>query len=165
MILNGIECVDKYDNLFKGKRIGLITSPSGIDYNFNSTISILHKKYGLAAIFSPEHGVLGNAEAGALVDTYKDRYTGIPVYSLYRKDSKRLTEVMLSTVDIVVYDIQDVGVRYYTFISTMLYAMEDCTKYGKEFAVMDRINPLDGVTVEGNILKKDFRSFVGAFPL
>lgn len=165
MVLNGIECVDKYDSLFKGKRIGLITSPSGIDYKFNSTISILHKKYGLTAMFSPEHGVRGDLDAGALVDTYQDRYINIPVYSLYRKDSKRLTKEMLDTVDLIVYDIQDVGTRYYTFIYTMLYAMEDCAKCGKEFVVMDRVNPLDGVTVEGNILKKDFQSFVGAFPL
>lgn len=165
MVLNGIDCIDKYDNLFLGKKIGLITSPSGLDCRFNSTISILHKKYGLTAMFSPEHGVRGDMEAGALVDTYQDRYINIPVYSLYRKDSKRLTKEMLDKVDIVVYDIQDVGTRYYTFIYTMLYAIEDCGKYGKEFVILDRINPLDGVTVEGNILKKDFQSFVGAYPL
>ncbi|WP_027630314.1 exo-beta-N-acetylmuramidase NamZ family protein [Ruminiclostridium cellobioparum] len=165
MVLNGLEQTDKYNRLFKGKRIGLITSPSGVDNNFNSTISIFHKKYKLAALFSPEHGVRGDIEAGALVDTYLDPYTGVQVYSLYRKDSKRLTKEMLDLVDIVVYDIQDVGTRYFTFINTMLYALEDCANSGREFAVLDRINPLDGVTVEGNILKPEFKSFVGAYPL
>lgn len=165
MVKNGIECIEKYDSLFRGKRLGLITSPSGLDNDFNSAISILHNKYGLTAMFSPEHGVRGDIEAGALVDNYNDRYTNVPVYSLYRKDSKRLTEEMLDTVDLIVYDIQDVGTRYFTFINTMLYAMEDCAKYNKEFAVLDRINPLDGVTVEGNILKSEFQSFVGAYPL
>lgn len=165
MILNGIDCIEKYAHLFKGKRLGLITSPTGLNRNFESTIQILHEKYNLAAMFSPEHGVRGDQEAGALVDTYLDKYTGVPVHSLYRKDSKRLTQEMLDTVDIVVYDIQDVGVRYYTFIYTMLYAMEDCAKAGKEFVVLDRINPLDGVTVEGNILKDGYQSFVGNYPL
>jgi uncharacterized protein YbbC (DUF1343 family) len=165
MVFNGIDCIDKYEKIFKGKRIGLITSPSGLDCKLNSTINILHNKYGLAALFSPEHGVRGDIEAGAFVETYQDRYIDIPVHSLYRKDSKRFTEEMLECVDLVVYDIQDVGTRYFTFIYTLLYAMEDCTKYGKEIVILDRINPLDGVTVEGNILKNDFHSFVGAFPL
>ncbi|HEX2924770.1 MAG TPA: DUF1343 domain-containing protein [Ruminiclostridium sp.] len=165
MVLNGVERIDKYEKLFKGKRIGLITSPSGVDNDFNSTIGLFHKKYKLTVLFSPEHGVRGDMEAGALVDTYMDRYTQVPVYSLYRKDSKRLTQEMLDLVDIVVYDIQDVGTRYFTFINTMLYALEDCAKSGREFVVLDRINPLDGETVEGNILKPDFKSFVGAYPL
>lgn len=84
---------------------------------------------------------------------------------MYRKDSKRLSQEMLDEVDTVVYDIQDVGTRYYTFIYTMLYALEDCAKAGKEIVVLDRINPLDGVTVEGNILKPGFESFVGNYPL
>lgn len=165
MVLNGIESIDKYEKLFKGKRIGLITSPSGVDNNFSSIISLLHEKYELAALFSPEHGVRGDMEAGALVDTYLDPYTNVPVYSLYRKDSKRLTPEMLELVDLIVYDIQDVGTRYFTFINTMLYALEDCANSGKEVVVLDRINPLDGVTVEGNILKSGFKSFVGAYPL
>src|SRR5690606_4619457 len=104
-------------------------------------------------------------DAGAIVDTYTDPQTGVPVYSLYRKDSKRLTAEMLEQVDIVVYDIQDVGVRYYTFIYTMLYALEDCAKAGIPFVVLDRVNPLDGVTVEGNVLKSGYRSFVGNYEL
>ncbi|WNR45721.1 exo-beta-N-acetylmuramidase NamZ family protein [Paenibacillus roseipurpureus] len=165
MILNGIDCIERYAHLFEGKRVGLITAPTGLNKDFVSTIQIIHEKFNLVALFSPEHGVRGDLAAGALVDTYLDPLTGIPVYSLYRKDSKRLTQDMLDEVDIVVYDIQDVGTRYYTFIYTMLYALEDCAQAGKEFVVLDRINPLDGVTVEGNVLKSGFESFVGNYPL
>lgn len=165
MIRNGIDCITEYAHLFRGKRIGLITSPTGLASDFRSTIDIMHREFQLAALFSPEHGVRGNLEAGALVDTYQDPATGVPVYSLYRQDSKRLTPEMLDEVDMIVYDIQDVGTRYYTFIYTMLYALEDCAAAGKPFVVLDRIDPLDGVTVEGNILKDGFRSFVGNYPL
>ncbi|HEY2494801.1 MAG TPA: DUF1343 domain-containing protein [Paenibacillus sp.] len=165
MIRNGIDCIAQYAHLFKGKRLGLITSPTGLSHDFVSTIQILHENFNLVALFSPEHGVRGDQDAGALVDTYLDPVTGVPVHSLYRKDSKRLTQEMLDAVDLVVYDIQDVGVRYYTFIYTMLYAVEDCAKAGKEFVVLDRINPLDGVSVEGNILKQGYHSFIGNYPL
>lgn len=165
MVLNGIESILIYRHLFEGKRVGLITAPTGLNSKFESTINILHEHFNLVAMFSPEHGVRGDLDAGALVDTYLDPYTGVPVYSLYRKDSKRLTKEMLEKVDVVVYDIQDVGVRYYTFIYTMLYALEDCANAGVEFVVLDRVNPLNGVTVEGNILKSGFKSFVGNYAL
>lgn len=165
MVLNGIDRYQEYSGLFQGKRVGLITSPSGMDREFRSAISLLNDICDLRALFSPEHGVRGSIGAGELVDAYEDPYTKIPVYSLYRKDSKRLTPEMLDLVDLVVYDIQDVGCRYYTFIYTMLYALEDCAKAGKEFVVLDRINPLGGSVTEGNILPKEFESFVGAYPL
>jgi uncharacterized protein YbbC (DUF1343 family) len=165
MIRNGIDCIGQYTHLFAGKRLGLITAPTGLDHSFRPTIRILQEQFKLAALFSPEHGVRGDQGAGAAVDTYRDPLTNVPVYSLYRKDSKRLTPKMLEEVDMVVYDIQDVGVRYYTFIYTMLYALEDCAKAGKTFVVLDRINPLGGMKVEGNILKEGYRSFVGGYPL
>lgn len=165
MILNGIDTIMETAQVLKGKRLGLITSPTGLTKDFASTIQILHERFHLAAMFSPEHGVRGDQAAGAMVETYADPITGVPVYSLYRKDSKRLSREMLDEVDVVVYDIQDVGTRYYTFIYTMLYALEDCAKAGKEIVILDRINPLDGVTVEGNILKPGFESFVGNYPL
>jgi uncharacterized protein YbbC (DUF1343 family) len=165
MVLNGIDSITNYRYLFEGKRVGLITAPTGLAKDFESTISILHENFNLVAMFSPEHGVRGDLDAGAFVDTYRDPLTNVPVYSLYRKDSKRLTTEMLNIVDIMVYDIQDVGVRYYTFIYTMLYALEDCAKAGVEFVVLDRVNPLNGVTVEGNILKPGFKSFVGNYEL
>ncbi|MDF2650698.1 MAG: hypothetical protein K0Q73_6503, partial [Paenibacillus sp.] len=165
MIRNGIDCIGQYTHLFKGKRLGLITAPTGLNNDFVSTIQILHENFNLTALFSPEHGVRGDQAAGALVETYLDPITQVPVYSLYRKDSKRMSQEMLDEVDMVVYDIQDVGTRYYTFIYTMLYALEDCAKASKPFVILDRINPLDGVTVEGNILKQDYQSFVGNYPL
>ncbi len=164
MISYGIDNIAKHESIFKNKRIGLITSVTGLSRSFESTISILHKSFGLSALFSPEHGVRGDRDAGEQVDTYMDPTTNVPVYSLYRKDSKRLSEEMLDAVDMVVYDIQDVGARYYTFLYTMLYALEDCAKHGKEFVVLDRPNPL-GDVVEGNILKEEFSSFVGGYPL
>lgn len=165
MVYNGIDCIDNYEDWFKNRRIGLITSPSGVNRKLESSISILHRKFGLSALYSPEHGVRGDAEAGAIVDTYTDPYIHVPVYSLYRKDSKRFTAEMLEGVDTVVFDTQDVGTRYYTFIYTMLYAMEDCAKYGKEFIVLDRVNPLGGTVVEGNVLQDGYRSFVGGYSL
>ena len=165
MIRNGIDLIDKHADLFRGKRLGLITAPPGVDRELTSSIRILHRKFGLAALFSPEHGVRGDIAAGAQVDTYTDPDTGVPVYSLYRHDSKRMTQDMLDAVDMVVYDIQDIGVRYYTFIYTMLYALEDCARAGIPFVVLDRVNPLNGVTVEGNVVKEDYRSFVGGYPL
>ncbi|MFD0692558.1 exo-beta-N-acetylmuramidase NamZ domain-containing protein [Paenibacillus sp. GCM10027628] len=165
MIRNGIDCIGQYAHLFKGKRLGLITAPTGLNHDLVSTIQILHENFHMAALFSPEHGVRGDQAAGAYVDTYLDPMTNVPVYSLYRRDSKRLSKEMLDEVDMVVYDIQDVGARYYTFIYTMLYAMEDCAKAGKAVVVLDRIDPLDGVTVEGNLLKREYQSFVGNYPL
>lgn len=164
MVKNGIDRIKEYNQVFSGRRLGLITSISGVDTMLKSSIDILSSHYHLTALFSPEHGVRGNVDAGGDVETYRDPYTGITVYSLYRKDSKRLTEEMMNQVDAVVYDIQDLGVRYYTFISTMYYAMQECARYNKEFIVLDRLNPL-GDKVEGNLLGKGYESFIGAYPL
>ena len=164
MVLNGIDNIDEYAGWFAHKRLGLITSVSGVDKRLVSTIDILQDKFTLTALFSPEHGIRGNVDAGGAVDTYVDPYTQIPVYSLYRKDSKRLTEEMLESVDTLVYDIQDLGVRYYTFISTMYYAMQECERYKKELIILDRINPL-GDKAEGNMIQESFQSFVGAYSI
>lgn len=164
-MLKGIDNILKYKELLKGKRIGLITSISGVDNELNSTIEIINEHFDLQALFGPEHGVRGDREAGGIVGGYTDELTGKPVYSLYRKDSKRLTKDMLENIDAVVYDIQDLGVRYYTFISTMIYAMEDCARCGKELIILDRPNPLGGVILEGAVLEPGYQSFVGAYPL
>ncbi len=164
MVKNGVDCIKQYDSLLKGKRLGLITSISGVDRNLASTIDCLNASYHLTALFSPEHGLRGNVEAGGQVDSYTDKYTQVPVYSLYRNDSKRITKEMLDMVDSVVYDIQDVGTRYYTFISTMYYTMQECETYKKELIILDRYNPL-GDFVEGNILDENYESFVGAYPI
>lgn len=164
-MLYGIDRLNEFRDVFLGKRLGLVTSPTGLNRKGESTIDILHRTFGLTALFSPEHGVRGSAAAGAAVETYLDEETGVPVYSLYRGDSRRMTQEMLDRVDAVVYDIQDVGARYYTFLSTLLYVMEDCAGQGKTIIVLDRPNPLGGVTVEGNLLKEAYRSFVGGYPL
>lgn len=162
---NGIDRIEEYDELFRGKRLGFITSPTGLNASGRASVDVLHERYGLTALFSPEHGVRGDAAAGALVGDTRDPSTGVPVYSLYRKESKRLTEEMLARVDAMVYDIQDVGARYYTFLYTMLYAVEDCAKAGKTVIILDRANPLGGEAVEGNLLREQYRSFVGGYPL
>ena len=164
MVLNGIDRIGQYDAVLKGKRLGLITSISGVNNSLCSSIDILSEKYTLAALYSPEHGVRGNVAAGGIVDTYKDPYSGIMVYSLYRSDSKRFTDEMLKGIDALVYDIQDVGTRYYTFISTMYYACQECEKRQMEFIILDRLNPL-GDAAEGVLLQEGYESFVGAYPI
>lgn len=165
MLKNGVDSIDKYADALRGKRLGLITTVTGLNSDFVSTIDILHKNFNLTAMFSPEHGIRGDKDAGALVETYVDPYTGVTVYSLYADKSRRLTAAMLDEIDALVYDIQDVGARYYTYLYTMLYAMEDCAKAGKEIIILDRANPLGGTVVEGNVLKQEFKSFVGGYPL
>ncbi len=165
MVCCGIDRLDEYEELFRGKRLGLITSPTGLDADLVPTIDRLHERFHLTALFSPEHGVRGDVAPGGTVETYTDPYVHVPVYSIYRKDSQRLTDEMLRDVDMVVYDIQDVGARFYTFVSTLLYAMEECARTGRELTVLDRPDPLGGEVVEGNILREEFRSFIGAFPM
>lgn len=161
----GIERVDEYKNLFLGKRIGLITNPTGIDSNFQSSIDILREKTNLVGLFSPEHGVRASIQAGEHLDTYIDEETGITVYSLYGKTKKPSKELM-DKVDVMTIDIQDCGSRYYTFIYTMAYCMQACAEFDKEFVVFDRPNPINCEKVEGNKLDiEKYRSFVGYYPI
>ena len=150
----------------EGKRVGLITNPTGISYNFSSTVDILAsaKNITLAGLYGPEHGVRGDVTAGAKIESHIDPVTGIPVHSLYGKTRKPTPE-MLKGIDVLVYDIQDVGSRSYTYINTMAYAMEAAAENNIEFVVLDRPNPLNGLRVEGNILDMKFRSFVGQYPI
>ncbi len=150
----------------KGKRVGLITNPTGIDNSMVSTIDILAKapEVKLVALFAPEHGVRGDHVAGETVKNSVDPATGVPVYSLHGRTRKPTPE-MLRDIDVLVYDIQDIGCRSYTFISTMGLAMKAASENGKEFMVLDRPNPLGGYKVEGNILEAGRESFVGQFPI
>lgn len=159
----GIDRLDEFKVFFEGKRVGLITNATGINRNGIQTIDVLHKSVNLVALFSPEHGIRGSETAGAIVANSHDTKTGLPVYSLYGKE-KRPTQKMLAGIDVLCFDIQDVGSRFYTYIWTMAYAMEACAKYGIEFVVFDRPNPI-GNSVEGAILQKAYRSFVGYFPI
>lgn len=162
-VTNGIDNIGKYSNILKGSRLGLITNQTGVDKAFRTTIDILRGQYSLSALYSPEHGLRGCLEAGAAVGSYVDEPTGLPVYSLYC-DNKRPSAQMLEDVDTLVFDIQDIGSRYYTFIYTMALSMECCAELGKTFAVLDRINPVGNAT-EGNIPEPAFRSFVGLYPI
>jgi uncharacterized protein YbbC (DUF1343 family) len=156
----GIENIDDYLYLFEGKRVGLITNPTGVDQDFRSTIDILNEKVNLCSLFAPEHGIRGEVQAGVQLDTYTDKKTGLTVYSLYGK-SKRPTKEMLDNIDIICFDIQDVGCRFYTYIWTLAYVMEAAAEFNKKVVVFDRPNPLGGLRVEGNILKPEYKSFVG----
>lgn len=161
----GIEVLrDQNFAQLKGKRVGLITNPTGVDSRMRSTVDILHKAEGveLVALFAPEHGVRGDVAAGAMVSGTKDATTGVTVFSLYGNGYKPKPE-MLKDVDVLVFDIQDIGSRSYTFISTMGLAMEAAAENGKEFMVLDRLNPLGGLKVEGSGVAQGFSSFVSKY--
>lgn len=163
----GIEVLrERGFDVLRGKRVGLITNPTGVDNNLKSTIDILHEspEVNLVALFAPEHGVRGDIPAGQKVAAARDAATGVKVHSLYGA-ARRPTAEMLKDVDVLVYDIQDNGCRSYTFISTMGLAMEQCARLGKEFVVLDRPNPLGGDKVEGPVTDADCRSFVGQYPI
>ena len=164
MIKLGIDNIDKELKYFEGKRVGLITNPTGINSEFKSTIDILNEKVNLVCLFSPEHGVRGHLQAGVRFDTYTDEESNTIVYSLYTKD-KKPTKEMLDTIDVLCIDIQDVGSRFYTYIYTMAYAMMACKEHDKEFVVFDRPNPINGKDFEGNILDLNYRSFVGYYAI
>lgn len=148
----------------EGKRVGLLTNPSGVDGNLKSTADILSEapNVNLVALFAPEHGVRGNIYAGGKVESGVDEITGLPVHSLYGS-TRQPTDAMLKGIDVVVYDIQDVGTRSYTFISTLGLMMRSCAKLGIEVMVLDRPNPLGGEKVEGPYPREGFYSFVGQY--
>lgn len=164
MVKVGIERIDEYLSLFKNKKVGLITNPTGVNRFLKSTIDILNEKTNLTALYSPEHGVRGDIQAGVRMDDYRDPKTNIMVYSLYGK-TKKPTKEMLENIDVLCFDIQDVGARFYTFITTLAYAMMAAKEHGKTFVVFDRPNPVGGQEVEGKILNIKFRSFVGYYPM
>ncbi|NUO64442.1 MAG: DUF1343 domain-containing protein [Gemmatimonadaceae bacterium] len=152
--------------VLRGKRVGLITNQSGIDRAGRSTIDIMASSsdYRLVALFSPEHGIRGTAREGDKVGSSRDEKTGVPVYSLYGETTKP-TPAMLDSVDALVFDIQDVGVRQYTYESTLARCMQAAAEKGIPFVVLDRPNPVGGEIIEGGILDTAFRSFVGFYPM
>lgn len=150
----------------QGKRVGLITNPTGVDSQLRSTIDILAAANGveLVALYGPEHGVRGDYPAGEYVENQEDPRTGVPMFSLYGPTRKPTPE-MLQGVDVLVYDIQDIGSRSYTYISTLGLAMEAAAENGIEFMVLDRPNPLGGNKFEGPLVEDGFISFVSQFPI
>lgn len=166
-VKTGIEVLREQNfAILKGKRVGLITNPTGVDSRLNSTVDLLHQAPGvkLVALYGPEHGVRGDFDAGEQVASSVDNKTGVPVFSLYGKNHKPSAD-MLKGVDVLVYDIQDIGSRSYTFISTMGLAMEAAAENNIEFVVLDRPNPLGGEKIEGMITEPAFTSFVSQFPI
>lgn len=149
-----------------GKRVGLVTNPSGVDSQLRSTVDILFNAPGvnLVALYGPEHGVRGDVYAGGTVTDTIDEKTGLPVYSLYGA-TRKPTKEMLKGIDIMVYDIQDVGARSYTFISTLGLVMEACGELGIEVMVLDRPNPLGGNKIEGCYVEQPFNSFVSQYKI
>lgn len=160
----GIDRLDEFSDVLKGKRIGLITNPTGVGSNLESTIDILSREMQLVALYSPEHGVRGDIQAGEKVEDYIDEKTGIKVFTLYGKNKKPSKE-MLEDIDVLAIDIQDVGSRLYTYLYTMAYCMQSCKEFGKTFVVFDRPNPVGGEVVEGNLIQEGFTSFIGLYPI
>jgi uncharacterized protein YbbC (DUF1343 family) len=151
----------------RGKRVGLITNQSGIDRARRSDIDLIaqHPELKLVALLAPEHGIRGVAAAGAKIEDERDPKTGTPIYSLYKSEDHGPTAEMLRDVDLLVYDLQEVGGRTWTYVSTMALAMQAAAKKGIPFVVLDRPNPIGGEIVEGALLDPKFRSFVGMYPI
>jgi uncharacterized protein YbbC (DUF1343 family) len=148
----------------RGKHVGLITNHTGLDYQERTTINVLAHAPGVqvVALFSPEHGIAGHSDEK--LASSKDASTGLPIYSLYG-DHLRPSDEMLKGIDALVFDVQDAGVRFYTYTTTMAYCMEEAAKHNIAFFVLDRPNPLNGDIVEGPMLDADKTSFVGYYPL
>lgn len=166
-VKTGIEVLrDDGFSILNGKRIALLTNPTGVDSRLVSSIDILHSADGvnLIALFAPEHGVRGDQYAGASVANSVDKRTNLPIYSLHGK-TKKPTPAMLKGLDAIVYDIQDIGCRSYTFISSLGLLMEAAAENDVEVIVLDRPNPLGGEKVEGPLVSKGFFSFVSQFSI
>ena len=164
-VLLGIDVLEKNNfQLLKDKRFGLLTHPAGVNRHGRSTIQILKnaRNCQLVALFGPEHGIYGDEAANVPIDNRIDGRTGLPVYSLYGRYRKPSPE-MLRGLDALVIDLQDIGVRSYTYISCMRYAMEACFESDVEVIVLDRPNPLGGLKVDGPPMDPEWMSYVGAF--
>jgi uncharacterized protein YbbC (DUF1343 family) len=151
----------------RGARVGLITNQSGVDRAGASVIDRIaaHPDLKLAALLAPEHGIRGTLEAGVKVEDETDPKTGVRIYSLYAAEDQSPTPAMLASVDVLVYDLQEVGGRTWTYVSTMALAMQAAKRKGVPFVVLDRPNPIGGEIVEGALLDPAFKSFVGMYPI
>ncbi|MFZ5519178.1 MAG: exo-beta-N-acetylmuramidase NamZ family protein [Candidatus Zhuqueibacterota bacterium] len=154
--------LDRQLDLIKGKNIGVVTNQTGLNGRGESIVDVLHRTPGvkLVALFGPEHGLRGNVEGGDSIANQMDDATGIPIFSIYG-DTQKPTPAMLAGIDALIFDIQDVGARFYTYISTMSLCMEAAAEQGIDFIVLDRPNPITGAVVEGPVLEMEFASFVG----
>lgn len=155
----GDQQIDMYIKKLQNKRVGILTNNTGVINGKNIVDTLLQLKVNVTKIFGPEHGFRGDADAAEKINNNVDLKTGLPIISLYGSN-KKPTSQDLQNIDILIYDIQDVGVRFYTFISTMCYAMEACAENKIEFLILDRPNP-NGFYIDGPILKSEFKSFLG----
>lgn len=167
-VQSGLEVLlnDQLD-LIRGKRVGVIVHPASVDSHLRHTFDLFldHPEIELTTVMGPQHGIRGETQDNMIEwEDYQDPASCLPVYSLY-SETRKPTEKILSDVDVIVFDLQDVGARYYTFISTMALAMESCQQQGKSIVVLDRPNPINGGDVEGTVLDPDFSSYVGPYPL
>jgi uncharacterized protein YbbC (DUF1343 family) len=165
-VRSGLEQLLARPSLLKGLRVGLVSNPASVTADLRHASLALRssRAFRLAALFGPEHGVWANAQDLIEVPDGRDPATGLAVFSLYGA-TRVPTAEMLAGVDAVLFDLQDVGARYYTFIYTMLYVLEACAREGRPLVILDRPNPLGGIVVDGNMLEGEFRSFVGLHPL
>jgi uncharacterized protein YbbC (DUF1343 family) len=165
-VKTGLDRVGEYRQMFEGKRLGIVTNHTAYDSEGRFIVDVFQRVSGgkVAALFSPEHGLWGQEQAGEKVDSQIDPVYCLPIRSLYGQTQKPTPE-MLRDIDVLVFDIQDVGARFYTYVYTMSLAMEAAAENGKRFVVLDRPNPINGYCVEGNILEPASASFVGLYPI
>lgn len=165
-VKTGLDNIEDYANLFDGKRVGIITNHTACNSENQHIIDIFSKKLKvqITALFGPEHGIRGDEAAGVIIDLEHDPSQTIPIYSLYGNERKPTPE-MLKNIDILIFDIQDIGARFYTYVYTMALAMEAAAEQNIPFFILDRPNPINGLQVEGNILESQFSSFVGMYPI
>ena len=165
-VLIGLDRVQEFATLFNGKRIGIVTNHTAYNsenqYITDVFLSLTNTE--ISALFGPEHGIRGEEAAGKKIENKVDPKNQIPIYSLYG-ETKKPTSEMLASTDVLVFDIQDIGTRFYTYVYTMALAMEAAAESNIPFIVLDRPNPINGLTVEGNILDPKFSSFVGLYPI
>ena len=162
-VIPAAERMEEYLPLLKGKRVALLINQTAVVDGKLLLDTLLKRKVKIVKVFVPEHGFRGSADAGAHINNTKDKKTGLPIISLYG-DNKKPKKEQLKDVDILIYDLQDVGVRFYTYISTLEYAMQACAESNKQLIILDRPNP-NGHYVDGPVLKKELRSFVGMQPV
>lgn len=165
-VKTGLDRVVAYENLFEGRRLGIIANHTAYDSDDRFIVDVLRSMAGvkITALFSPEHGLWGMAPDGEKIGDKTHPVYNLPVYSLYGKTQKP-TKDMLRNIDVLVFDIQDIGARFYTYIYTMSLAMEAAAENNKTFVVLDRPNPINGISVQGNILETSLASFVGLYPI
>jgi len=165
-VMTGLDCVDSYIKVFQGRRIGIITNHTAYNSNGKYIVDVFRNipDVKVTSLFGPEHGLWGKEQDAIKIDSQIDPVYRLQVYSLYGKTLKP-TPQMLKDIDVLVFDIQDIGARFYTYIYTMSLAMEAAAENGRRFIVLDRPNPINGFCVEGNLLELALSSFVGLFPI